>query len=68
MAEAVVRGGVFPRNGYRNIEWAVDLLGSRLGDMHAAFLWIKQEEMLQDLSDFLGGGQAQADLGVRAVR
>jgi hypothetical protein len=68
MAEAVVKGGVFPRNGYRNIEWAVDLLGTRLGDMHAAFLWIKQDEMLSDLSDFLGGERAQADLGLRAAR
>jgi len=68
MAEAVVRGGVFPRNGYRNIEWAVDLVGSRLGDMHAAFLWIKQDEMLSDLSDFLGSERSQADLSLRAVR
>jgi hypothetical protein len=68
MAEAVVKGGVFPRNGYRNIEWAVDLVGSRLGDMHAAFLWIKQDEMLNDLSDFLGGERSQADLSLRAVR
>jgi hypothetical protein len=68
MAQAVVRGGVFPRNGYRNIEWAVDLLGTRLGDMHAAYLWIKQDEMLEDLNEFLGGEAAQADLGLRAVR
>jgi hypothetical protein len=68
MAEAVVKGGVFPRNGYRNIEWAVDLLGTRLGDMHAAYLWIKQDEMLDDLSAFLGSEGPQADLRVRAVR
>jgi len=68
MAEAVVKGGVFPRNGYRNIEWAVDLLGTRLGDMHAAYLWIKQDEMLDDLSAFLGSERPEADLRVRAVR
>jgi hypothetical protein len=68
MAEAVVRGGVFPRNGYRNIEWAVDLIGSRLGDMHAAFLWIKKEEMLEDLGDFLSGERSQTDLRLRAAR
>jgi hypothetical protein len=68
MAEAVVRGGVFPRNGYCNIEWAVDLIGSRLGDMHAALLWIKQDEMLQDLDNFLNRKQPQADLHHRGAR
>jgi len=68
MAQAVVRGGVFPRNGYRNIEWAVDLVGTRLGDMHAAYLWIKQDEMLEDLNEFLGGEGTQVDLGLRAIR
>jgi hypothetical protein len=36
--------------------------------MHAALLWIKQDEMLQDLDNFLNRKQPQADLHHRGAR
>lgn len=53
MTEAVVKAGVFPRNGYHNIEWDVLLSGSRLGDLRLALQWSKRQEMLEDLRAFL---------------
>lgn len=54
MAERNVNKGVFPRNGYRNIEWDVRFLGTRSGTIRFALLWIKANEMLEDLEQFLG--------------
>ena len=52
MAEHNVKKGVFPRNGYRNIEWEVRLKNTRDGTLRFALLWIKREEMLEDLQHF----------------
>jgi hypothetical protein len=59
MVEANVRKGVFPRNGYPNIEWDIDVIGSRAGTARAAFMWIKQAEMLADLQVFLSDFDAE---------
>ena len=48
MAEAVVRGKVFPRNGYRNIEWDIKMFNSRGKIPRFALLWTKRDEMLED--------------------
>lgn len=49
MAEDVVKRGVFPRNGYRNIEWGVSVWNSRMGDVEFSLQWMKTAEMLADL-------------------
>jgi hypothetical protein len=53
MTEPVVRAGVFPNNGYRNIEWDVRMQNSRLGDLRLSLQWSKTEEMLEDLGWFV---------------
>jgi hypothetical protein len=53
MVERNVRKGVFPRNGYRNIEWDVRFIDTRIGSIRFALLWIKHEEMLADFDAFL---------------
>jgi hypothetical protein len=67
MAEAVVRGKVFPRNGYRNIEWDIQMSGSRGQIPRFALLWSKRDEMLDDLQDFLGGFEMSAEAARRIV-
>lgn len=57
MAEHNIKKGVFPRNGYRNIEWDVQFIGTRCGSIRFALLWIKRDEMLEDLQNFLSGFQ-----------
>ena len=53
MAENNVKKGVFPRNGYRNIEWSVDVVHSQGGTIRFAYLWTKADEMEADLREFL---------------
>jgi hypothetical protein len=53
MAEHNVKKGVFPRNGYRNLEWEVRFIDTRSGTVKFALLWIKHDEMLEDLESFL---------------
>ena len=53
MAEHNVKKGVFPRNGYRNLEWEVRFIDTRAGSVRFALLWIKQNEVLEDLEQFL---------------
>ena len=49
--------GRVSRNGYRNIEWDVQFIGTRCGSIRFALLWIKRDEMLEDLQNFLSGFQ-----------
>jgi hypothetical protein len=67
MAENNVKKGVFPRNGYRNAEWAVEAINGRMGTLRYAFLWSKSAEMIEDLEQFLGDLAAQSDAALRAV-
>lgn len=53
MTEKNVGKGVFPRNGYPNIEWEIAFNNSEFGSPRCAFLWIKDDEMLADLTTFL---------------
>jgi hypothetical protein len=53
MVEHNVRKGVYPRNGYHNLEWDVRFIGSRIGTIRFALLWTKRDEMLEDLEWFL---------------
>ena len=67
MAENNVKKGVFPRNGYRNAEWAVEAINGRMGTLRYAFLWSKSAEMVEDLEQFLGDLVAERDAALRAV-
>src|SRR5262245_65704050 len=55
MTEAVVKGGVFPNNGYRNIEWDVRMQNTGLGDRRLTWHWTQQDEMLTRLAAFVVG-------------
>ncbi len=48
-----MKRGVFPRNGYRNAEWAVEAVNGRMGTLRYALLWSKSGEMIEDLDEFL---------------
>jgi hypothetical protein len=67
MAENNVKKGVFPRNGYRNAEWAVDAVNGRMGTLRYALLWSKSDEMIEDLEQFLGDLASERDAALRAV-
>lgn len=45
--------GVFPRNGYRNMEWGIECTNSDYGHMELAYLWMKEKETIEDLQQFL---------------
>jgi hypothetical protein len=63
MAENNVKKGVFPRNGYRNIEWYIDVINNQSGTIRFAYLWIKNDEMESDLNDFLSGLRSRQIVG-----
>ena len=67
MAEPVYKGGVFPRLGYRNIEWDIRMSNSRGKIPRFALLWSKRDEMLEDLTEFLSGFEMSADAARRVV-
>lgn len=67
MAESNVRKGVYPRNGYRNAEWAVEAVNGRMGTLRYALLWSKSGEMIEDLEQFLRHLASERDAALRAV-
>jgi hypothetical protein len=67
MAENNVKKGVFPRNGYRNGEWAVEAINGRMGTLRYALLWSKSDEMIEDLEEFLGNLAPERDGALRAI-
>jgi len=67
MAEHNVKKGVFPRNGYHNLEWEVRFIGTRSGTMRFALLWTKSNEMLEDLEGFLSDFDVEIGRGKRAA-
>jgi hypothetical protein len=67
MAEHNVKKGVFPRNGYHNLEWDVRFIEARTGTMRFALLWTKRAEMLDDLEQFLSSFAVDAGLGRRVA-
>ena len=67
MAEHNVKKGVFPRNGYHNLEWEVRFIDTRSGTMRFALLWTKRDEMLDDLEQFLDGFDVQLRRGKGAA-
>jgi hypothetical protein len=66
MVESNIQKGVHRRSGYANIEWDVNVVGSRAGTARAALLWFKQKELLSDLDEFLGSFDAEIELGIDA--
>jgi hypothetical protein len=67
MAENNVKKGVFPRNGYRNGEWAIEAINGRMGTLRYALLWSKSDEMIEDLEQFLGNLVPERGAALRAV-
>ena len=67
MVERNIKKGVFPRNGYRNIEWDVHFIDTREGTIQFALLWMKRDEMLQDLQQFLDEDASLGGLGEQTV-
>jgi hypothetical protein len=67
MAENNVKKGVYPRNGYRNAEWAVEAVNGRMGTLRYALLWSKSAEMIEDLEEFLRDLAPERDTALRAV-
>ena len=64
MVEGIVKGGVMARSGYRNIEWAVDIKKSTVGDVRCAFVWMDPDRLLDDLREMLAAPAAQVDAPV----
>jgi hypothetical protein len=67
MAENNVKKGVYPRNGYRNAEWAVEAVNGRMGTLRYALLWSKSTEMIEDLEQFLRDLTPERGTALRAV-
>ena len=67
MAENNVKRGVYPRNGYRNAEWAVEAVNGRMGTLRYALLWSKSTEMIEDLDEFLRHLSPEHRTALRAV-
>ncbi|MEM6495816.1 MAG: hypothetical protein AAF709_03710 [Pseudomonadota bacterium] len=47
------------RAGWTNFDWAVENIGSPMGNIRFAFLWLTREEVIQDLAEFAGGRNRQ---------
>ncbi|MEQ1647228.1 MAG: hypothetical protein ABL898_01465 [Hyphomicrobiaceae bacterium] len=64
MVEGIVKGGVMARSGYRNIEWAVDIKNSTVGDVRCAFVWMDPERLIDDLREMLAAPGAEVDTSI----
>lgn len=53
MAESLVKAGLLRSNGFRNLEWSVELKSPTIGDYKFALLWMKPTDVLDDLMDVL---------------
>jgi hypothetical protein len=53
MARPLVERGVDRRVGYGNLEWAVNVRNSRMGDVEFSLQWIKAAEIVPDLKDVM---------------
>ena len=53
MSDEVVRGGMTRRTGYTNIDWAIRVTNSPLGDLRFAFMWMEPPQLLQDVAKFI---------------
>lgn len=53
MAEKLVKDGLLRGNGFRNLEWSVDLSSPTIGDYKFALLWMKPSDVVEDLTEVL---------------
>lgn len=53
MTEPIVKKGVFERAGHRNVEWGIQFNNSDYGKRQVAYLWLKDNELHDDLQQFL---------------
>jgi hypothetical protein len=63
MSESVIKQGVYPRTGYRNIEWSVEVINNQSGNIRFAYIWTKAGELEDELETYLSG-QPQAAIAV----
>ena len=71
MGELNMGRRVFARNGYRHVDWSVDMHNSPLfGSGRYALLWISRDELIDDIAEVLAGDQsgAEADRAARLGR
>jgi hypothetical protein len=61
MDKGVFEGGFGRRAGYTNADWVLDWRNTPLGDMYLGFLWMKPEQLLGDLREFLASFDAEVD-------
>jgi hypothetical protein len=54
MAEPLVKRGLLKSNGFRNVEWSIDLTSPTIGDYRFVLLWMKPSDVIDDLSECLG--------------
>ncbi|MGD9827749.1 MAG: hypothetical protein AB7U66_03355 [Hyphomicrobiaceae bacterium] len=48
-------------NGFTNIDWALDWTGSTRGDARFAFVWMRPDQLQDDLSGYLARAAAKVD-------
>jgi hypothetical protein len=53
MSDEVVRGGMTRRTGYTNIDWAIRVSNSPLGNVRFAFMWMEPPQLLEDVAKFV---------------
>jgi hypothetical protein len=53
MSEGVVRGGMTLRTGYTNVDWAINVTNSPLGNVRFAFMWMQSAQLLNDIVGFV---------------
>ena len=62
MGELNMGRRVFARNGYRHLDWSVDMHNSPLfGSGRYALLWIDRDELLDDIGTVLDASGAETD-------
>jgi hypothetical protein len=54
MAESLVKRGLLKSNGFRNVEWSIDLISPTIGDYRFVLLWMKPADVIDDLRESLG--------------
>jgi hypothetical protein len=67
MTDKVFAGGNAQKAGYKNVDWAVDLKNSPLGDIHAAVLWMDTDYVFADLREYCSQIALTSELGDRLL-
>lgn len=68
MMEGPTRGGVIDSVGYPHREWELRLFNAPNGNPRCCLAWMDARELIEDLSEFLAGFDAQVDERVQLRR